>query len=230
MVPQVTRKCHARGLRQGDLLSPMLFVLVMEVLDSMFPKADSWLLFQSLGVREVPFRTSLYANNMAIFISPCMQDIQLTRGILDIFHKASGLACNLSKSQLVLIRCNEEQITLLVQEFPCQLTSFPIKYLGIPLSVSKLPKSALQPLVDQVVDKLPAWHGRLMHRSGQLTLIKTTLSAVPVYTSISLGLPQWLLKALKKVMKAFLWIGTDVIQSGKCLYTWEGWGVWTSSG
>jgi hypothetical protein len=35
------RICHARSLWQGDLLSPMLFVLVMEVLDSMFRKADA---------------------------------------------------------------------------------------------------------------------------------------------------------------------------------------------
>jgi hypothetical protein len=187
--------CHARGLRVGDLLSPMLFVLVMEVLDSLFRKEDSWSLFQSLGLREMPFRTSLYADDMATFISPCLQDIRLTRGIRDTFQKASGLACNLSKSQLVPIRCAEDQIAISLQDFPCQLATFPIKYLGMPLSVSKLPKTALQPLVDRVADKLPAWHGCLMHRSGRLTLIKTTLSAIPVYTSISLCLPQWLRKA-----------------------------------
>jgi hypothetical protein len=43
------RICHAHGLSQGDLLSVMLFVPVMEVLDNMFRKADVWSLFQSLG-------------------------------------------------------------------------------------------------------------------------------------------------------------------------------------
>jgi hypothetical protein len=153
----------------------------------------------------VSFHTSLYADDMAIFTSPCVQDIQLARGILDTFHKASGLACNLSKIQMVPIRCSEEQIALSVQAFPCQLMSFPIKYLGISLSVSKLPRSSLQPLVDRVADKLLAWRGSLMHRSGRLTLIKTTLSVVLVYASINLGLPQWLHKAMQKVMKVFLW-------------------------
>jgi hypothetical protein len=51
--------------------------------------------------------------------------------------------------------------------------------------------------------------------------MKTTLSAVPVYTSISLALPQWLYKALQKVMKAFLWMGSDIVQNGKCLVAWQ---------
>jgi hypothetical protein len=85
------------------------------------------------------------------------------------------------------------------------------------MSVSKLPKSAIQLLVDRVADKLSAWRGHLMHQSRRLTLIKTTLCAVPVYTSISLGLPQWLYRALRKVMIMFLWTGSDVVQKGKCL-------------
>jgi hypothetical protein len=87
----------------------------------------------------------------------------------------------------------------------------------MPLSVTKLPKFALQPLVDQVDDKLSAWKGRLTHRSGRLTLIKTTLCVMLIYTSISIRLPGWLLKALWKIMRVFLCTRTEVIQNGKCL-------------
>jgi hypothetical protein len=76
-----------------------------------------------------------------------------------------------------------------VQVFPCQAASFPIRYLGMPLSVSKLPKSALQPLLDDMADRLPVWRGKLMHMSGRLTLIKMMLAVIPIYTVISFHLP-----------------------------------------
>jgi hypothetical protein len=44
---------------------------------------------------------------------------------------------------------------------------------------------------------------------------------IPIYVSISLQLPLWVHKALQKVLKAFLWTGTDVISGGKCLVAWS---------
>jgi hypothetical protein len=41
-----------------------------------------------------------------------------------------------------------------------------LKYLGIPLSVRKLPKYALQYLVDKVADKLPVWKGHALGSPG----------------------------------------------------------------
>jgi hypothetical protein len=60
-----------------------------------------------------------------------------------------------------------------------------------------------------------------MHRCGRLALIKTTLSTIPIYTSISLGLPKWMHKALIKIMRAFLWLGSGETQAGRCLVAWE---------
>jgi hypothetical protein len=63
---------------------------------------------------------------------------------------------------------------------------------------------AIQPIMDSMADRLPAWKGRLLHCSGRLTLIKMTIFAVLIYTSISLGLPPWLLRAMRKLMTVFL--------------------------
>jgi hypothetical protein len=52
-------------------------------------------------------------------------------------------------------------------------------------------------------------------------LIKTTLSSIPVYTSISVALPPWQQKGLWKIKTSFLWTGTDVVQNGKCLVAWS---------
>jgi hypothetical protein len=91
---------------------------------------------------------------------------------------------------------------------------------GMPLSVYKLPHSSLQPIADKMAGKLPAWKGRLLHRSGRLTLIKTTLAAIPVYTTISIEFPPWLRKAVESILKGFLWDGSEIVQGGKCLVAW----------
>jgi hypothetical protein len=114
-----------------------------------------------------------------------------------------------------------DQVCLATSIFPGQLVNFPVKYPGMPLAVSKLSRAALQPLLDSMTDCFPTWKGRLLHSSGRLTLIKTTLITVLIYTSISLGLPPWFLKTMRKLMIAFLWMGTDIIQGGKCLAAWK---------
>jgi hypothetical protein len=115
---------------------------VMEVLNALLRKADEWNLFHRLGVQAINYRASTI-------------NLQLFRDIFSLFEGASGLGCNIAKCQMVPIRCDEAQVELATSMFPCQLMEFPLKYLGIPLSVHKLPKAALQPLVECAVDKLP---------------------------------------------------------------------------
>jgi hypothetical protein len=199
----------------------MLFLLVMEVLNVLIRKDGTWSLFKPLRVNGIAHPSSFYTDDLVWFVAPDQKDLQLAYTILSLFEECSGLGCNLNKCQLAPIRCTPEQVTLATSLFPCQLVEFPVKFLGIQPAVSKLSRSALEPLLDRIADRLLVWKGRLLHHSGQLTLIKTTLSAVLVYTSISLGIPPWLLKALQKLMTAFLWTGTDMIQGGKCLATWK---------
>ena len=57
---------HHRGLRQGDPLSPMLFILVMDVLNSLVQFATTEGLLQPLAVQQARHRVSVYADDAVI--------------------------------------------------------------------------------------------------------------------------------------------------------------------
>jgi hypothetical protein len=59
---------HQRGMRQGDPLYPMLFILVMDVLNLMVTKASADGLLQPLSSRSIQHRLSLYADDVVIFL------------------------------------------------------------------------------------------------------------------------------------------------------------------
>jgi hypothetical protein len=79
---------HKRGLRQGDSLSPM-FILVMDVLGSLFSKAEEEGLLQQLSCRRKLHRVSMYADDVALFLHPTPADMALTLDILKLFGDAS---------------------------------------------------------------------------------------------------------------------------------------------
>jgi hypothetical protein len=59
----------------------------------------------------------------------------------------------------------------LQQIMPYNVVQFPLKYLGLPLSIRKLNKSDFFPLIDKIVDQLPGWKAALIHSAGRATLI-----------------------------------------------------------
>jgi hypothetical protein len=83
------------GLRQCDPLSPMLFILVMDVLGHMFSKAAADDMLQPLARRVFPHQISIYADDVVLFIQLEESDIALTMDILHLFGIASGLKTNL---------------------------------------------------------------------------------------------------------------------------------------
>lgn len=135
---------HERGLRQGDPLSPMLFILVMEVLNCLVQKAADVGLLRPLRNQDIKYRASLYADDVILFLNPVEQEMLAVRSILASFAGASGLITNLRKCAITPIRCSEDDIALATSIFPCQVVHFPCRYLGLPLSVKRIPKASVQ--------------------------------------------------------------------------------------
>lgn len=159
---------HRRGLRQGDPLSPMLFIIVMDTLNRLVDKAAEDGLLQPLSSHSIQHRLSLYADDVVLFLRPAASDLNLVKGNLNIFGEASGLKTNIQKSCVIPIQCSPSDIDMLQEQLPCNLEGFPFKYLGLPLTLKKLTRAQLQPLIDKLADRLPGWRADLMTRAGRV--------------------------------------------------------------
>ena len=164
------RICHAHGLHQGDPLLPMLFVLTMEVLNHFLKWVEQQQLLTPLH-DSVGNRTSLYADDLVMFMVPNVRDLQVIKAVLAIFGLASGLFSNLDKSVASPLHCSENDIARVRDILSCRIEDLPCRYLGAPLSVRRLKTSDEQPLIDKVAARIPKWKGNMLNwlrRNGQL--------------------------------------------------------------
>jgi hypothetical protein len=183
----------------------MLFILVMDVLNSLVIKASEQGLLQPLMGGGRGQRISVYADDVVLFLQPQPTELSLVRDILKVFGEATGLVTNFSKCSFMPITCEEQEVQAMQQVFPCNLTQFPYKYLGLPLAVRKLPKTVFYTLIDAIAERLPSWKASLIHLVGRATLVKVVLSSIPIYLQITIHCPKWVIKAIENNLRWFLW-------------------------
>jgi hypothetical protein len=81
---------------------------------------------------------------------------------------------------------------------------FPFRYLGVPLSIRQLKKAELQPMVDEVTDRLPTWKSKHMSLAGRTMLANVTLTAILVHISIAVKVSSWIYRATDKLRQGFI--------------------------
>lgn len=133
---------------------------------------------------------------------------------------ASGLHVNMAKSFAIPIRCDEEQSAIISNNIQCDIKTFPCRYLGLPLSIRRLNKTDLQPILNKVADSLPGWKAALMAKSGRLIVVRFVITAMPIHLLIALDVPKWFIKAVDKYRRGFLWAGRKDAKGGNCPVNW----------
>jgi hypothetical protein len=210
---------HERSLRQGDLISPMLFILAMDPLQWILHLATEKGIMHPISTRARGITTSLYADDAIIFVALTKRVIKALRAILDIFGQTTGLCTNVLKLEVFPIRCSGLQLDQILDRFPAPLREFPYHYLGLPLHPKKLRKIDFLPLIEKVGDKLLSCKEKLMSKAARAQLVNSDLMTVVTYHATIFNLPKWLTKKIDKIQRNFYWKGEDTQgnRGGVCL-------------
>jgi hypothetical protein len=76
-----------------------------------------------------------HADDAAVFVAPVKEDIQHLAIILETFGEVTGLRTNFQKSSVVPIMYGHMELGEIPEGIPMICDSFPMRYLGLPLSV-----------------------------------------------------------------------------------------------
>ncbi|GJU36550.1 RNA-directed DNA polymerase, eukaryota [Tanacetum coccineum] len=119
-----------KGLKQGDPLSPFLFILIMESLHLSFKKVMNAGMFVGNPLDNSVTVSHLFDADDAIFVGKWdTSNINTILKVLKCFHMASGLKINLHKSKLMVIGVHSEEVEIAARYMGCATFSTPFTHL-----------------------------------------------------------------------------------------------------
>jgi len=207
--PGKTIHCK-RGLRQGDPLSPLLFVLAANFLQSLINKG------KEMGLLNLPipmetnkdFPIVQYADDTLIVAKGDTRQLLFLKSVINTFFEATGLKVNFRKSMMLPINITDERLDFLSKTFGCSKGAFPFTYLGLPLSISKPKVDDFLPLISKCQTRLGSI-SNLLNQAGKLEITNAVMTALPTFYMCTLELPKGVIKRIDSFKKHCLWNGNE---------------------
>ena len=213
-----------RGLRQGDPLSPYLFIICAEGLSSLIREAE-----RRNEIRGAMICTGapiishlLFADDCFLFFKACESEAIVMKNILATYEAASGQAINLQKSELFCSRNTPDNLkNLIATTLGVRQVLGTGKYLGLPSMIERSKHETFKFIKDRIWSKINSWSSRCLSQAGREILIKSVLQSIPSYVMSVFLLPRSLIDEIEKMLNSFWWGHNSANSRGLHWMSWE---------
>ncbi|GJU27805.1 hypothetical protein Tco_1166426 [Tanacetum coccineum] len=200
----------SRGIRQGDPISPFLFIIVADVLSKMINNAlNNSLLSGMKMARECPVISHIFfADDSLFFLKASINECNKLISILDKYCAASGQSINFSKSAAIFSPNTSQELQLdLCRRLQVSFMDTKGTYLGLPTIHGRNKNELFSFILDRVLKKMQGWKQKFLSHAGRTILIKSVIQAIPSYAMQCYLLPDDFLNKLMSHVKRFFWGG-----------------------
>ncbi|VFQ93968.1 unnamed protein product [Cuscuta campestris] len=201
---------QSRGIKQGDPLSPLLFIIANEGFSRNLNKLflDGFIDRYNLGRKFIPITHLSYADDIIIFSSGHSRSVSNLKRFLHDYQLVSGQAINYTKSSFMMgSKPNSLAISNLKRLLGMSHKRYPFTYLGIPIDLGITRHIYCTNLISSFDSKLNGWYQKNMDQAGRLVLINHVLNTLPNYFLATNTLPKSIKHLLDHKMAKFLWGG-----------------------
>lgn len=190
----------SKGLRQGDPLSPLLYILVSEVLHLLIQRAEEVNIITGCKLdKYVSLKHLQFADDTIVFLDNKASSFRGIKSVLIIFQMLTGLKVNFHKgSRDAAAIANAEVLG-------CKHGTFPFQYLRATMGGKPQRKSFWNPMIKKIKTKLAAWRCTSLLKASRLLFIKAVIDSIPMYWLSLNKLPAGVLKEIEKIKRRFLW-------------------------
>jgi len=159
----------------------------------------------NIGRKEVELSIIQFADDTLFLCQDSYSNVFILKAILRGFELASGLKINFHKYKLACVNVRKSNMDCYAKTLNCSQMEVPFIYLGIKVGGNPRKKKFWEPGLSKLKSRLSVWKGRFLSMAGRLCLVKSVLSAVPLYYLSLFKAPEVVCKSITSIQRRFLW-------------------------